>query len=97
MTACVRREYLESPEGGRAPVHGNLGQEPDEQLFATARRIHDRYGFINRALIEDDPEMPTIYRILKRYASLADFYEAAGLPMKMDYRRRPRPGVRHHV
>jgi DNA invertase Pin-like site-specific DNA recombinase len=97
VASCVRRDYLESPEGGLAPVHGHIGQMPDEQLFQTARRIYNQYGFINRHLIQDDPQMPSVYRLLKRYASLAHFYAAAGLPPVMSFRRSSHLRERDHL
>ncbi len=76
----ARRQFLEGPEGGQPPVKERVEQLPDEQLLGIVRRLYEENGYINRDLVNATPGMPSIYRILKRYASFAHLCAAAGLP-----------------
>ncbi len=76
--------FRDWPEKYNAPVHGKIAQPTDQELLGKVRKLYEENGYVTRLMIANDPHMPSLYRIFKRYASIRHLYAAAGLPKDMD-------------
>lgn len=76
MMSRYAKSKLGEPVVRRSKV--KLGS--DEELIAGIKRLYQEHGRVTANLIDDDPFLPTTYRIYERYASLKHLYVRAGIP-----------------
>jgi len=80
-TARALDAYLSYPDGGAPPRPAKPDHLPDEAVFGAVRRLYETHGFVNRDLLRADPGLPSLWRLMKRYASVEHLYAAAGLAL----------------
>ncbi|SEH14847.1 Site-specific DNA recombinase [Sphingopyxis sp. YR583] len=59
--------------GGRPPL-------TKDDILARLRRLHDRVGYVNEHVINDDPSVPSVSVIQLHFGKLTEAYRLAGLP-----------------
>ncbi len=83
----ANRQFLDCPDGGTPAATERIAEVSDEHLLGTIRRLYETHGYVNRALIAETPGLPSVYRIFRRYATLAHLCAAAGLPQNVSLRK----------
>ena len=84
----VMKLFLNGSQQANTHVKHPLQDLPDADLIAGVRRIFQTYGYVNGRLINEDPELPSIRGIYRRYASLKHLYAKAGVSGKAPARAR---------
>lgn len=75
-------QYRHGPSGVNTPPAKKLRRLDDQQLLDGVRRLFNAYGRISTRLINNDPMLPSMSAIRRRYVSIYHLYAAAGLPVR---------------
>lgn len=67
------------PEGWRRPRNNRVPATKDEML-ARLRQLHQRLGYLNEHVINEDPSVPSVSVLQLHFGKLTDAYRLAGLP-----------------
>lgn len=79
---CIHRVYElvgYEPEGWLRQRGGRPPMTKDD-ILVRLRRLHDRLGYVNEHLINDDPTVPSVSVIQQHFGKLTEAYKLAGLP-----------------
>jgi hypothetical protein len=79
---CIHRVYElvgYKPEGWLRQRGGRPPMTKDD-ILVRLRRLHERLGYVNEHLINDDPTVPSVSVIQQHFGKLTEAYKLAGLP-----------------
>lgn len=79
---CIHQVYdlLGYKPEGWCRRRGGLPPRTKEEILLKLRELHDRLGYVNEHVINDDPTVPSVSVLQLHFGRLTDAYRLAGLP-----------------